>query len=144
MIEKIETDLTASMKEGDKLRTSVLRMLKSSLHNAKISSGNELSDEQVQKIIRKEIKQREESALAYEKADRKEAAISEKKEAEILLEYLPPAPSDEEIDNLVDRALKETGAISRQEMGKVMGWLKSNAPDVDSSLLASRASQKLG
>ncbi|MDQ3910229.1 MAG: GatB/YqeY domain-containing protein [Actinomycetota bacterium] len=118
---KIQQDMKSAMKERDRTRVSALRMLNAALKNGEIEAGRPLTEEEEQTILRRQLKQREESAEAFRKAGREEQAASEAAEAEMVREYLPEPPSSEELEGIVDRAVQETGATGMKDMGAVMG-----------------------
>lgn len=118
--EKIISDLTASMKAQDAARTSTLRMVKAALMNREIEKGGELDDEEMAKLLRSMVKQRKDSVEQYEKGARQDLADKEKAEIEVIEAYLPQAATREEIEAAVSLAIKETGASSMKDMGKVM------------------------
>ena len=117
---QIISDLTASMKAQDAPRTSTLRMVKAALMNREIEKGGELNDEELMKLLRSLVKQRQDSVEQYEKGGRQELADKEKTEIAVIEAYLPEAASREEIEAAVAAALTETGAASMKEMGRVM------------------------
>jgi len=118
--EQIVSDLTAAMKAQDAQRTSTLRMVKAAMMNRKIEKGSELTDDDVQKLLRSLVKQRRDSIEQYEKAGRKELVDKEAAEIAVIEAYLPQAASTEEIEQAVAAAITETGAASMKDMGKVM------------------------
>ena len=118
--EQIVSDLTAAMKAQDAQRTSTLRMVKAAMMNRKIEQGSELTDEDVQKLLRSLVKQRRDSIEQYEKAGRRELVDKEAAEIAVIAAYLPQAASAEEIEAAVAAAIAETGASSMKDMGKVM------------------------
>ncbi len=121
--QKIQDDLKAAMIAKAELTLSVIRMLKSAIQYYEIQKGGagyEATDEDVLTILSREIKARKESIDLYEKGDRKELADKEKRELEILNTYLPTQMSDDEVRELVKKAVIESGAKTIQEMGKVM------------------------
>lgn len=118
--EQIITDMTAAMKAKDAARTSTLRMLKAAITNREKESGTEVSDEDVMKLLRSQLKQRRDSVEQYEKAGRQELVDKETAEISVIESYLPQAASAEEIDQAVAAAIAETGATSMKEMGAVM------------------------
>ena len=118
--QRLMSDLTAAMKAQEALRTSTLRMAKAALQNREIEKGSELDDEEMNKLLRSLVKQRRDSIEQYEKGGRQELADKEKAEIEILEQYLPQAASREEIEAAVAAAIRETGASSMKDMGKVM------------------------
>jgi uncharacterized protein YqeY len=118
--EQIVSDLTAAMKAQDAQRTSTLRMVKAAMMNRKIEQGSELSDDDVQKLLRSLVKQRRDSIEQYEKAGRQELVNKEAAEIAVIETYLPQAASTAEIEAAVNAAIAETGAASMKDMGKVM------------------------
>ncbi len=121
---KIQQDIKSAMKERDRTRVSALRMLNAALKNGEIEAGRALTEEEEQIILRRQLKQREESAEAFRKAGREEQAASEAAEAELVRQYLPEPLSPQELEAIVDRAVQETGATGMREMGAVMGRAK--------------------
>ncbi len=121
LADKIRQDMTVAMKERDRGRVGALRMLGAALKNGEIEAGRPLTEEEEQIILRRQLKQREESAEAFRKAGREEQAASEAAEAEMVREYLPEPLSPEELEGIVDRAVRETGATGMKDMGAVMG-----------------------
>jgi len=118
--ERIVSDMTAAMKAKDAARTSTLRMVKAAITNREKEDGGEISDEDVQKLLRSQVKQRRDSVEQFEKAGRQELAAKEQAEIAIIEGYLPQAASQEEIDQAVAAAIAETGASSMKDMGAVM------------------------
>jgi uncharacterized protein YqeY len=121
LTEQIQRDTKEAMKSRDRTRVAALRMLSSALKNAEIEAGQPLEEEDQQAVLRRQLKQREESADAFRKAGRQEPAEREAAEAEIVRAYLPAPMSEEELEQIVDRAIQETGASSMKDMGAVMG-----------------------
>jgi uncharacterized protein YqeY len=124
LTERIQQDMKSAMKERDRTRVSALRMLSAALKNGEIEAGRALTDEEEQIILRRQLKQREESAEAFRKAGREAQAASEVAEAVLVRQYLPEPLSPQELEGLVDRAIQETGATGMREMGAVMGRAK--------------------
>lgn len=118
--EQIISDLTASMKAQDAGRTSTLRMVKAGIMNREIEKGGELDDEEMTKLLRSMVKQRNDSVEQYEKGARQDLADKEKSEIRLIEAYLPPSASQEEIEQAITAAIAETGAVSLKDMGKVM------------------------
>jgi uncharacterized protein YqeY len=118
--QQIVSDLTAAMKAQDAQRTSTLRMVKAAMMNRKIEQGSELSDDEVQKLLRSLVKQRRDSIEQYEKAGRQELVDKEAAEITVIEAYLPQAASADEIEAAVGAAIAEAGATSMKDMGKVM------------------------
>ena len=118
---QIDEDLKVAMKARDGLKVSALRMLKAAAANQAIQKGKPaLEDGEIQEVIGKLIKQREESVEAFTKGGRPEMAEKEAKEAAILKAYLPPAMSEAELKSLIQAAIREAGASGPQAMGAVM------------------------
>ena len=121
----IEEAVKTSMRERNKERTSTLRMALSEIKKEEIDRRVELSDEETTKIIQRMIKQRKESAAQFFEANREELANKENSEISILQDFLPEQLSEDEIKDIVLKAIAETEAQDSQDMGKVMGLLKS-------------------
>src|SRR3989344_1397372 len=123
--QKIQDDLQEAMKAKDAARLSAIRMLKSAIQYYEIQkgAGYQATDEDVMDVVAREIKKRKESIELYKQGGREESAANEQKEVEVLESYLPEQMSEAEVRNLVQEAVKITGAASMQEMGKVMGAL---------------------
>ena len=125
--EAVNSDMKSAMRERDKVSLNTLRALKSAITNASIQksgAGTELEEAEIVSIIRKQIKQRQDSIDQFEKAGRDELASNEKLEINILEKYLPAAMSDDEIIAAVESAISESGAESKKDMGKVMQLLQ--------------------
>lgn len=130
--QKLRDELKQSMLARTELKTSVLRMLLSAINYYEIQKGGagyEATDEDVLAVIQKEAKQRRDSIEEFKKAERQELIDKETKELEMLQVYLPKQMSEEEIKNLVDEAIKQTGAKTMADMGKVMGVLMPKIKD---------------
>ena|SRR5436190_3796503 len=113
-------DLQDAMRGREELRKSTIRMARAAIKNTEIQRMAELDDAGVQDVLRKEIKQRRESAEEYEKAGRKDLTDKELAEAAILEAYLPKQMSQEEIEGEVRALIQELGASGPQDMSKVM------------------------
>jgi uncharacterized protein len=120
LTEKVRADMTEAMKAQAKERLSTLRMLQSSLKNEQINVGHELSDEEAMTVIRKAVKQRQDSIEQYTNAGRAELAEKERSEMELLKTYLPAELSDEELESGLREIIASTGAQSKKDLGKVM------------------------
>ncbi len=117
---RIEQDLKAAMKSGDKRRVSTLRLLLSALKNEKINSQRELTGEEAEAIIRRAGKQRKESIEIYERTGRPDLAAGEKEELAILEAYLPQAMSDAELEAAIRGIAEEKGFSSGKDVGLLM------------------------
>jgi uncharacterized protein YqeY len=117
---RIQDDLTAAMKEKDELRLSVLRMMKTALKNREVEKMRPLEDMESMQILQTLVKQRHESVEQFTKGGRKDLAAKESKEITIIEEYLPAAPTDDEMHHAVEAAIAEAGADSLKQMGAVV------------------------
>jgi uncharacterized protein YqeY len=117
---RIEQDLKAAMKSGDKRRVSTLRLLLSALKNEKINSQRELTGEEAEAIVRRAGKQRKESIEVYERTGRPDLAAGEKEELAILEAYLPQAMSDAELEAAIRGIAEEKGFSSGKDVGLLM------------------------
>ncbi len=120
LTEQIRADLTESMKARTADRTSTLRMLQAAIKNQQIEAGHELADEEAMAVIRKGIKQRQDSVEQYTKGNRPELAAKEQAEIETLKTYMPPELTDGELESGLREIVASTGAQSKKDMGKVM------------------------
>ncbi|MCX7950444.1 MAG: GatB/YqeY domain-containing protein [Clostridiales bacterium] len=121
--DRLQEDWKAAMKNKDKFRANVLNMAKAAILHAEKSDGSTLDDEQVISILTKEVKQRRDSLIEFEKGNRQDLIDQTNKEIEILLEYLPQQLTEEEISEIVKDAVNEVQATSIKDMGKVMAVL---------------------
>jgi uncharacterized protein len=119
--DQIQDDTKTAMKQRDSTRVGALRMLGAALKNAEIEAGRSLTEQEEQTILRRQLKQRDESAEAFRKAGREEQAASESAEAEIVRSYLPQPLSPAELEEIVETAMNDTGATNMRDMGNVMG-----------------------
>ena len=120
MFEKIKNDMVKAMKEQDKFRLSVIRMIKASIDKERIDKKIEITDEVVIDVLAKELKTREESKLEFNKAGRTDLVEALDKEIAIIKNYLPEPLSESEINEIIENAMKEVEASTIRDMGKVM------------------------
>ena len=120
----IKNQVTTSMKDGNKFRTTVLRMTLAEIQKIEIEEKSDLDELQITTILEKMIKQRNDAIAQFENANRQELADKEKQEVEIIREFLPEQMSEEEVSELVSKIISEVGAQDMKDMGKVMGSLK--------------------
>lgn len=118
--DRLQEDLKDAMRARDPLRVETIRSVRGAVKNKEIELGAELAEDEVQRVIRTLVKQREEAAERFREADRQELADKESQEREILLAYLPAAPDPAAIDATVKAVIDEFGASSPKEMGRVM------------------------
>lgn len=122
--EKITNDLKEAMKAGDAVKRDALRMLDSAIKNTEIEKKKKeegLNDQEMIEVVRKCVKQRNDSVEQYEKGGRSDLADKEKKEVEILSIYLPKQLSGDKVGEIVDEIIAQVGASSKTDIGKVMG-----------------------
>jgi uncharacterized protein len=146
--DRIDSDLKEAMRARDTTKLGVLRMLKSALKYATIAkSGSEaaLNDAEAAQVIRKQVKQRQDSIESFEKGGRAELANKEKEELAILNAYLPQAMSADELAKVVRETIAEVGATSKAQMGAVMKALQSKvAGRADGKMLSAEVQKQLG
>ena len=143
---QLRSDLTTAMKARDELRSATIRMTLAAITNEEVAGkvARELSDDEVLKVIGREVKKRKEAAEAFAGAGRAEQAAREEAEGEVLTAYLPAQLSDEELQVLVDAAVAETGAEGPRGMGAVMKVLTPRvAGRADGSRVAAAVKAKL-
>ncbi|MDF2814493.1 MAG: aspartyl-tRNA amidotransferase [Paenibacillus sp.] len=121
--ERLNEDMKQSMKNQDKFKLSVIRMVRSTIKNVEIDLKRTLDDNEVLDILSREIKQRKDSLQEFEKAGRVDLTESLKQEIEIIALYMPQQLTEEEINVIVQQTIQETGASSKAEIGKVMSAL---------------------
>jgi uncharacterized protein len=128
--ERFSGDLKEAIKAQDAPRVSTLRLICAAVKDRDIAartedSGDGVSDDEILGILAKMIKQRQESARAYEEGGRLDLAAQERAEIGIIRDYLPKQMSESEVDKAVAEAIEDTGACSIRDMGKVMAHLKA-------------------
>lgn len=121
LVDQMQHDLKQAQLGRDEIKVSTLRLLLSEIHNAEIQKGGVLSDEDIISVIQREVKKRKEAALSFGQGAREEAAQKEEAEQKILEQYLPAQMSVEELTKIVEDTIKEVGANSLADMGRVMG-----------------------
>jgi len=145
LLKKLQDEMKAAMKSGDKERLSTIRMLISEIKKVQIDKKKELSDEEIIQILQRYAKQRKESIKQYTEAGREDLAQKEERELKIVQEFLPQQLSEEEIEKIVEEAISETGASSMKDMGKVMKVVMEKVKGrADGSLVSSIVKKKLG
>lgn len=120
---QILEDLKKAMKNQDKERLSVIRMVKGSMQMAELNKKHELTDEEVIDVISKEIKSRKDSILEFKKGGREDLISKTQSEIDILMEYLPKQLSEDELNKIIDEVFDEVKPTSAKEMGLVMKTL---------------------
>lgn len=124
MFDKVKSDLLASMKEQDKFKLGVLRMLKSALQMEQINIGHDLTDEETLTVIRREVKKRNSSIQEYEKFGKIDTVQDLKHEVEILESYLPAMLSDEEVEKIIDEVIETFENPDIKSIGKIISLVK--------------------
>jgi uncharacterized protein len=146
--ERVDSDLKDAMRAKDATRLGVLRMLKSALKYSAIEKGgaeSRLDDGEAAQVIRKQVKQRQDSIESFEKGGRPELAAKEKEELAMLQAYLPQGLSADELANVVRETISEIGATSKAQMGAVMKALQVKvAGRADGRMLSQEVSRQLG
>jgi uncharacterized protein len=144
-LERIQTDLTAAMKEKNELRLSVLRMMKSALKLKEVEKMKPLDDLESLQILQTLVKKGKESIEQFTQGGRPDLAEKEKKEIAIIERYLPEAPSDEEMSRAIAEAASETGADSLKQMGAVVkaARAKLEGKAIDGKLLSDKVREHL-
>jgi uncharacterized protein YqeY len=138
--EKLQNDLTSSMRARDEIRSSTIRMILTSIKNEEVAGkeARDLSDAEIITVLSREAKKRREAAEAFDQAGAKDRADQERAEGGIIAEYLPAQLSESEIKELIAAAIAETGANSPAQMGLVMKSLQpKTAGKADGGLVSS-------
>ena len=130
---QIDEKLNQALKAKDKNTYPTLRLIVSAIKDAEIASRSkaqkEIKDNDIISLIKKMIKQRNESCEVYEKAGRKELLENEKKEITVINSFLPKQLGEEETKKVCEETVKAVGATSMRDMGKIMGALKAKHAD---------------
>ncbi|MGJ7921419.1 GatB/YqeY domain-containing protein [Neobacillus sp. LXY-4] len=120
LLERLNNDMKQAMKNKEKDKLSVIRMIKASLQNEAIKLGRELVEEEELTVLSREMKQRKDSLHEFEKAGREDLAEKLRTELTFVELYMPKQLSEEEVAEIVKQTISEVGATSKAEMGKVM------------------------
>jgi uncharacterized protein YqeY len=118
--EKIQTHISDAMKSKDQLRLDTLRMMKTAVQHKEIEKMKKLDEAECSAVLNTLVKQRKDSAEQFRNGGREEMAKKEEAEIKIIEEYLPAAASEDDIRHAIEEAIRETGAASMKDMGKVM------------------------
>ena len=142
--EKLMDDLKNSMKEKNVLRKNVIQMVRAAILQVEKDKQIELDDNQILEIMAKEVKKRKDSIPDYEKSGREDLLNQVKGEIDIISEYLPQPLTKEEIEKIVDQVIKDTGATTIKDMGKVMKESKAKiGPAADGKTINEIVKEKL-
>ena len=120
MIDRIDKDVKTAMKSGDAVRRDALRLVLSALRDAEKSARRPLTDDEVQAVLRRELKRRREAAKAFHDAGHADRASAEEIEAELIEGYLPAQLEDSDLDTIVESAIAKVGAKGPGDLGQVM------------------------
>ena len=143
---QIQDDTKAALLGGDRFVGDTLRNLKAAILNEEVAQGKRdagLSDDEIEKIIAREVKKRNESVTLYEQNGRPELAETERKEAEVLARYLPQQLTEDEIRKITQIVIAETGAVSPQQMGQVIGAVKAKTGTAADGAVVARVAREL-
>jgi len=143
LLERLNDDMKQAMKNKEKEKLSVIRMLKAALQNEAIKLGKQqLSEEEELTVLSREVKQRKDSLHEFNKADRTDLVEKVQSELAFVEKYMPPQLSEEEVEVLVQEAISESGATSKADMGKVMGILMPKVKGKADGTLVSKLVQR--
>ncbi|AHM56730.1 YqeY-like protein [Peptoclostridium acidaminophilum DSM 3953] len=121
--DQLMDDLKQSMKDKDNLKKSVITLIRSAIKQYEVDNRVEADDDKVIDTISKQLKQRRDSLVEFEKAQREDLVDQTKKEIDVLVSYLPEQMSAEEVKSIVVQTISETGASSVKDMGRLMAAL---------------------
>jgi len=145
--EQIQNDMKAALLGGNRFEGDVLRGLKAAILNEEVATGKRdtgLPDAEIEKVIAREVKKRQESATLYEQNDRSESAEQERDEAAVLARYLPEQLSEAEVRAVVAVKIAELGATDMKAMGQVIGAVKAATGNTaDGALVAGIVKEEL-
>ncbi|RDY23970.1 GatB/YqeY domain-containing protein [Romboutsia maritimum] len=122
--EKLQEDLKSSMKNKDTVRKSVVTLIRASIKQFEVDNRVELEEEGIIDIIAKQLKQRRDALVEFQKASREDLVKETEAEIQVLKEYLPQQLSEEELNEIVKDTISEVGATSMKDMGKIMSAIK--------------------
>jgi uncharacterized protein YqeY len=143
--EQLREQITASLRAGDKVRLSALRMLSAAVTNREKELRHELSDDELREVAAREVKKRSESIEAFDAAGRSELADKEREERTAIEPYAPARLDESQVDALIDEAFATTGASGPQDMGAVMGFVMGRAKgQVDGAVVQAKVKERLG
>jgi len=144
---RIDDDLKTALLAGDKSAVTTLRGLKAAILDAEVSLGvrdTGLDGEEIEKVVLKEIKKRQESVDVYQKNNRPELAAAEQAEIDVLQNYAPKQLDETELNNMIDAVITTFPNATLQDMGKIIGEVKTQAGNgADGALIAKLVKEKL-
>ncbi len=143
LAEQLSGDMKQAMKDKDKVRLSVIRMVRSAIKNQEIALGHELSDAEIVTVIQKELKQRRDSLQVFESASRDDLVQQVQVEIEVLNGYLPVQLTEEQLREIAGQVIRELGATSKSDIGKIMAELMPKVRAQADGKLVQRVVQSL-
>ena len=144
LVEKLKKDMVEAMKEKDKERLTVIRMVKGALDKERIDKKVEISDDLLIDVVNKQVKMRNDSIVEFEKAGRTDLVDEAKKELEILANYLPEQISKEEATKMIEEVINELDATSMKDMGRVIKELNPKLKGrIDMKFVSDTVKEKL-
>ncbi len=142
--EKLSNDLKEAMKSGDTFLRDTLRLLNADIKRVEVDTRQNLDNAKITEILKKAHKQRQDSIEAYKKGAREDLLAKEQKELEIIAQYLPAQLSDSELQTKLEAIIKEVGATSQKDMGKVMNAAKVLSDVADGRRISQMVKTLLG
>jgi uncharacterized protein YqeY len=143
--ERLNDDMKAAMKGGEKERLGVIRLINAAIKQREVDERITLDDAQVLAVLEKMVKQRKDSVAQYESAGREDLAAVERAEIGVIQQYLPAPLSEAEIEAIIAKAIADAGATSAKDMGKIVGLVKPQvAGRADMGRISAQVKQKLG
>jgi len=141
---QVQEDIKTAMKAGEKDRLKVLRLISAAIKQVEVDERKELGDPDVLGILNRMVKQRRDSIAQFEQGNRPDLADIEAAEIALIETYLPAPLSEDELDEMIDEAIAQTGAENIRDMGKVMGHIKSRAAGrADMGMVGSKVKHRL-
>ncbi len=142
---QISEDMKTAMKAGDKERLKVVRLILAAIQQIEIDRRTELDDVAVLGVLDKMVKQRRDSVSQFKEGNRQDLADIELAEIDVLDTYLPEQLSEAELNDIIEQAIKDSGAESMRDMGKVMGQVKAEAAGrADMGAVSTKVKERLG
>jgi len=142
---RIQDDIKTAMKAGDKDRLKVLRLVSAAIKQVEVDERKTLDDVAVLGILNKMVKQRRDSIAQYTDGNRQDLADIEAAEIAVIEGYLPTRLTDDELEEMIDEAIAQSGAKNIRDMGKVMGMIKTKAAGrADMGTVGAMVKERLG
>ncbi|MCY4656507.1 MAG: GatB/YqeY domain-containing protein [Gammaproteobacteria bacterium] len=142
---RLQTATVVAMRTREKKRVAALRLINAAIKQVEIDQGRELDDSAISQILAKQLKQRQNSIEQFEKGGRADLVAQEQYEIDLINEFLPEMPSDDELEERVNEVIADLGASSMKDMGRVMQALRAQLPgQVDMGIVSSLVRNSLG